>query len=84
MTDNEKPGTNLTSNASSDLHILSTVLWFQERLSRAENFEDWNMWWIELEPRSEKAKLPDPWLPKRESFDRILKPWIDAGKPIPD
>lgn len=82
LTDKQKTGSGFTSNASSDQHFLSTVLYFQKRLSKAENFDNWNMWWIEIDPISEGAKLPEPWLPNRESIDKILEPWIAAGKPI--
>ncbi|MBT8423691.1 MAG: hypothetical protein KJO67_01850 [Silicimonas sp.] len=82
LSDHQKLGKDLISSSLVDQHFLSTVLYFQKRLSQVRNFADWNMWWIEVEPNSEIAKLPEPWLPKQETISNILEPWEMAGKPI--
>lgn len=72
MSDHQKPESGFTGKSQTDLHFLATVLHLQNQLSKARNFEDWNMWWIELEPNAEVAHLPEPWLPKRETIDKLL------------
>ena len=64
-------------NQIADTCFLSTVLYYQERLRKVSNFDDWNLWEIRCSAPIELRDVP-PLTATEDLTMALFRPWLDS------